>query len=182
MLEYIKGKIQDILEDRIIVDVNGFGMGINFYSNKNSPSIGDDIALYTYLSITQNGVDLYGFREKEEKKLFRSIIKVPNVGPKTAFSLMSGLGLKGLKKALSNNDPQSISRVKGIGKKTAKRIILELKDKLELEPKIECQEARKALIRLGFSPSEADKSINEILQQTEDLSPDEIVERVLKGT
>ncbi len=181
MLESIKGIIMEVGEDRITVDVNGFGLSVYTPFKNKSRIIGNEIFLYTYLSITQSQMVLYGFEKKEGRDLFKTIIKVPNVGPKTAFSLMSGLGTSGIKKALADNDPEPISKVKGIGSKTAKRIILELKDKLEFAPKKELKEAKKALIALGFQSWEADNSILKVLKDSGELTADEIVERVLKG-
>ncbi len=182
MLESIKGTILGKTEGKIVVDVNGFGFEINTPLKNASCNTGDEISLYTYLSITQNGVELYGFKEKESRDLFKTIIKVPNVGPKTALSIISGLGIPGIKNALSNNDPLPISRVKGIGSKTAKRIILELKDRLKLTTKKAPEEARKALMHLGFLAEEADHYIEKVLKDSEDLTSDEIVKRVLKGS
>ena len=181
MLESIKGKILKKIEGKVLIDINGFGLLVNTPTGDELLKEGDEIFLYTYLSITKNGVELYGFLKYDTRELFKTIIRVPNVGPKTALSIISGLGIKGIKRALSNNDPEPISRVKGIGSKTAKRIILELKDSLKLETGKESIEARKALIKLGFLAEEANRFILKILKEDEELSSDEIVERVLKG-
>ncbi len=180
MLESIKGIVLDIEKDKISVSVGGFGFSINAVMESETPTVGDEIFLYTHLSINQNGVDIYGFENKLERELFRTIIKVPNIGPKTAFSLMLGLGGSGIRRALDNNDPEPISRVKGIGSKTAKRIILELKDKLKMAPGKEFEEAKKALISIGYSSKEADQAIYEVVKDEDYLSVDEIVKKVLK--
>ncbi len=180
MLESIKGVVLDIEKGKISVNVSGFGFLVNTIMESGVPTVGDEISLYTHMSITQNGLDIYGFENKTERDLFRTIIKVPNVGPKTAFSLMQGLGGHGIRKALDSNDPDPISKVKGIGSKTAKRIILELKDKLKLVPKKEFEEAKKALIAIGYSSKEADQAICEAVKDTDYLSVDEIVKKVLK--
>ncbi|MCK4225888.1 Holliday junction branch migration protein RuvA [candidate division WOR-3 bacterium] len=182
MLESIRGQILSIGEGRMTIDVNGFGLEVNTPLKNLSCKTGDEISLHTHLSITQNGIELYGFKEREGRDLFKTIIKVPNVGPKTAFCIISGLGIEGIKKALENNDPEPISRVKGIGSKTAKRIILELKDRLKLTTQKAPQEARKALMHLGFLAEEADRSIEKVLKGSAILTPEEIVERVLKGS
>lgn len=180
MLDSIKGVVLEAKKDEISVDVRGFGILVNAVMESGIPTVGDEIFLYTYLSITQNGVNIYGFENKSERELFKTVVKVPNVGPKTAFSLISGLGGAGIRRALDENNPETISRVKGIGSKTAKRIILELKDKLELEPRKEFDEARKALLSLGFSSSEADQAIREVTKGSDYLPVDEIVKKVLK--
>lgn len=180
MLESIKGVVLNIEKEKISVSVGGFGFLVNTVMESGEPTVGDEIYLYTHLSITQNGLDIYGFENKKERDLFRTIIKVPNVGPKTAFSLMQGLGGHGIRKALDANDPDPISKVKGIGSKTAKRIILELKDRLKLVPKKEFEEARKALMTIGFSSKEADQAISEVVKDEDYLSVDEIVKKVLK--
>jgi Holliday junction DNA helicase RuvA len=180
MLESIKGVVLEVEKEKISINVGGFGFLVNAFIESGIPTIGDEISLYTHMSITQNGVDIYGFENKTERDLFRTIIKVPNIGPKTAFSLMLGLGGSGIRKALDANDPEQISKVKGIGSKTAKRIILELKDKLKMAPAKEFEEAKKALISIGYSPKEADQAICEAVKDTDYLSVDEIVKKVLK--
>lgn len=180
MLESIKGIVLDIEKEKISVNVGGFGFLVNTVMESGVPTIGDEISLYTHISITQNGVDIYGFENKTERDLFRTIIKVPNIGPKTAFSLMLGLGGSGIRRALDANDPDPISNVKGIGSKTAKRIILELKDKLKMAPAKEFEEAKKALISIGYSSKEAEQAIYEVVKNADYLSVDEIVKKVLK--
>ncbi len=180
MLESIKGVVLDIEKNKINVSIGGFGLLVNAVLENEKPIIGDEIFFYTHLSISQNGIDIYGFENKSERELFRALIKVPNIGPKTAFSLMLGLGGHGLRKALEDNDPNPISKIKGIGSKTAKRIILELKDKLKTSPTKEAEEAKKALISIGYSSKEADQAICEVIKEEEYLSVDEIVKKVLK--
>ncbi len=180
MLESIKGVVLEVEKEKISINVGGFGFLVNAVMESETPTVGDEISLYTHLSITQNGLDIYGFENKTERELFRMIIKVPNIGPKTAFSLMLGLGGHGIRKALDANDPAPISNVKGIGSKTAKRIILELKDKLKMAPAKEFEEAKKALTSIGYSPKEAEQAISEAVKDEDYLSVDEIVKKVLK--
>jgi Holliday junction DNA helicase RuvA len=180
MLESIKGVVSNIEKEKISINVGGFGFLVNTVMESGLPTVGDEIFLYTYLSITQNGVDIYGFENKSERELFKTLMKVPNIGPKTAFSLIIGLGSSGIRKALDEDNPDPITKVKGIGSKTAKRIILELKDKLKLTPRKEFEEAKKALITIGYSPREADEAISEVAKDADYLSVDEIVKKVLK--
>jgi Holliday junction DNA helicase RuvA len=180
MLESIKGVVSNIEKEKISVNVGGFGFLVNAIMESGLPTVGDEIFLYTYLSITQNGVDIYGFENKSERELFKTLMKVPNIGPKTAFSLIIGLGSSGIRRALDEDNPDPIMKVKGIGSKTAKRIILELKDKLKLAPRKEFEEAKKALITIGYSPREADEAISEVVKDADYLSVDEIVKKVLK--
>lgn len=182
MLESIKGVVLEVEKDRISLSVGGFGFSINTVIESTPPDIGDEIFLYTHLSISQNGIDIYGFKNKLERELFRAIIKVPNIGPKTAFALFAGLGSSGIRKALDNNDLVLISKVKGIGSKTAKRIILELKDKLKMAPNKGFEEAKKALIAIGYGPKEAEQAIYQVTKEEDYLSVDEIVGKVLKET
>ncbi len=182
MLESIKGRVLEKTEGKIIIEVNGLGLEVNTPLKNDPYGKGAEIFLYTYLSITQNGVEIYGFKEQEGRNLFKTLIKVPNVGPRTALSIISSLGIPRIKKALSEDDPLPISTVKGIGSKTAKRIILELKDRLKLTTKKAPEEARKALMRLGFLAEEAARSIENVLKDSDDLNSDEIVKRVLKGS
>ncbi len=182
MLESIKGVVLEVEKYKISLSVGGFGFSINTVMESGPPNTGDEIFLYTHLSISQNGIDIYGFKNKLERELFRAIIKVPNVGPKTAFVLFTGIGSSGIRKALDNNDHALISKAKGIGSKTAKRIILELKDKLKMTPGKGFEEARKALIAIGYSSKEAEQAIYEVTKEEDYFSVDEIVEKVLKET
>lgn len=182
MLESIKGVVLEVEKHKISLSVGGFGFSVNTVLEGGYPNTGDEIFLYTHLSINQNGFNIYGFKSKLERELFRAIIKVPNVGPKTAFALFTGIGSGGIRKALDSNDHALISKAKGIGSKTAKRIILELKDKLKMAPGKGFEEAKKALVSIGYSPKEAEQSIYEVTKKEDYLSVDEIVEKVLKQT
>ncbi|MEO0293913.1 MAG: Holliday junction branch migration protein RuvA [candidate division WOR-3 bacterium] len=182
MLESIKGVVLEINKEKITLDVGGFGVLVNAVMESAFPLVGDEIFLYTHLSMTQNGVEIYGFENKEERELFRTLIKIPNIGPKTAFSLMVSLGGSGIRKALDEENADLISNVKGIGSKTAKRIILELKDKLKFTPTKEFEEAKRALITIGYSAKEAEEAIREVMKKEKYLSVDEIVKKVLKET
>ncbi len=176
MYEYIKGKYVGINKDYIIVENNGIGYKI-FTSGATMSSIpkaGDEIMLYLEQMVREDFIGLYGFDSKEELEMFKLLLTVNGVGPRAALSLLSISRVNNLKYAILTNDEKHICRGVGIGKKTAARIILELKDKLKSdelldsnpnfdngadENSIVLSEALSALLALGYSEKEADVAL-----------------------
>jgi Holliday junction DNA helicase RuvA len=176
MYEYIKGKYVGINKDYIIVENNGIGYKI-FTSGATMSSIpkaGDEIMLYLEQIVREDFLGLYGFDSKEELEMFKLLLTVGGVGPKAALSLLSISRVNNLKYAILTNDEKHICRGVGIGKKTAARIILELKDKLKPEELLDnaqefdngdnenikiLSEALSALLALVYSEREADVSL-----------------------
>jgi len=176
MYEYIKGKYVGINKDYIIVENSGIGYKI-FTSGATMSSIpkaGDEIMLYLEQIVREDFIGLYGFDSKEELEMFKLLLTVNGVGPRAALSLLSISRVNNLKYAILTNDEKHICRGVGIGKKTAARIILELKDKLKSdelldsnpnfdnganENSIVLSEALSALLALGYSEKEADVAL-----------------------
>ncbi|WP_373898571.1 Holliday junction branch migration protein RuvA [Haloimpatiens sp. FM7315] len=187
MYEYIKGVYKGINEDYIIVENHGIGYKI-FTSGTTMttvPNINDEITIYTMQIVREDFIGIYGFMTREELELFNLFLKVNGVGPKAALSLLSISSVDGLKKAVVLKDEVLITKAPGIGKKTAQRIILELKDKILIEEEsideIEsmknnsindkiCMETVQALISLGYNEKEANKALKSVEGDTvEDL-------------
>lgn len=176
MYEYIKGKYVGINKDYIIVENSGIGYKI-FTSGATMSSIpkaGDEIMLYLEQIVREDFIGLYGFDSKDELEMFKLLLTVNGVGPRAALSLLSISRVNNLKYAILTNDEKHICRGVGIGKKTAARIILELKDKLKSdelldsnlnfdnganENSIVLSEALSALLALGYSEKEADVAL-----------------------
>ena len=169
MINFIMGEIVAKNENSIVVDHNGIGFEI-FVSTSTlalSGQIGDLVKIFTFMNVKEDEISLYGFLSTEEKDMFLKIITVSGIGPKMALSILSGLSLSDLAVAIKNEDIKLLSTIKGLGKKTAERLALELKDKIDIigfstaETNIEevnvdmVDEAMQALIALGINKNEA---------------------------
>lgn len=188
MYEYIKGNYIGINKDYIIVENNGFGYKI-FTSGatmSSMPKIGEDVLLYLEQIVREDFIGLYGFDSKEELQMFKMLIGINGVGAKAALSLLSISRINNLKYAIMMGDEKHLCRAPGIGKKTAGRIILELKDKLKPDELVEGVEGQEgfenidqdyvntvsetlgALIALGYSEKEAETALKKV-DKTESL-------------
>ncbi len=174
MYEYIIGKVVLKENNRIILENNGIGYGIQT-SNKSldDATINEKIIFHTYLHVKEDAFLLYGFSNKEELILFKMLISISGVGPKATLSILSTLSPNKFALAIATNNDKELSKAKGIGKKTAQRIILELKDKFKSIELLEenevidnsniiLEEAKMALMVLGYKASSAIKVINKI--------------------
>ena len=168
MISFLIGTIEDKQENSLLLDVGGVGFEMSISSNTFSalPMVGESVKVLTYMSVREDDISLYGFSSKEEKDLFVKLISVSGIGPKVAISILSGLTLNALSIAIANKDVKMLSKIKGLGAKTAERICVELKDKVSAFPLIDgnqaddydesaVQMATDTLIALGISKSEA---------------------------
>ena len=193
MISFLKGLIEEKNEKSIFLDVHGVGYEIYMPTGSASmlPSVGEEVKIHTYLQISENGIGLYGFLTKDELNVFKLLITVNGIGPKGAVGILSALTANELRLAVLSDDDKAISKAPGIGAKTAKKLILELKDKFHLEDALEeiaepvkavpggagindsYAEAVQALTALGYSNSDALKAVkladNGDLLTTEDL-------------
>ena len=188
MIKYIIGDIKYIGEDFIILDNNGIGYKIgtstsilrNFDINKN-------YQVHTYMAIREDAMDLYGFFDREELDFFELLISVSTIGPKNALSILSTLDAASIQKAINNNDIEALTKAKGVGKKTASRIILELSDKVSKMPQLEEAEevhissdldaAVDALANLGYQRSDVVKGMTKV--ETENREIEDIIKDCL---
>lgn len=133
MFNYIKGTLEEKKTNYIVVDNHGIGYEIGISNNTlcGLPNEGEEIKIYTYFQVREDGVSLYGFITEEEKNMFLDLITVSGVGPKMALQILSGVRLNDLGVAIVSGDIGLLSKIKGCGKKTAERIIVELKDKID---------------------------------------------------
>ena len=142
MIAFLKGTIEEISEKSIFLDVNGIGYEIYMPTGSASmlPGVGEKIKIHTYLQISENGIGLYGFLSKDELNVFKLLITVNGIGPKGAVGILSALSANELRLAVLSDDDKAIAKAPGIGAKTAKKLILELKDKIHLgRPRAGCR-------------------------------------------
>lgn len=139
MISYIRGELCDIEEQKAIVDVNGVGYGIYMPQQALSllPPMGQQVKIHTYLNIREDAMQLFGFLTKKDLNVFRLLIGVNGIGPKAGLNILSCLSPDELRFAVLSGDAKAISATPGIGKKTAEKLILELKDKLNIEDMLE---------------------------------------------
>ena len=178
----------------LVLDVNGVGYEVQVplsTFDRINPMEGQEVMLKTHLHIRENAQVLYGFATDAERDIFRLLIeRVSGIGPATAISILSGLNVSAFKAAVVGGDVQSIARAKGVGKKTAERIVLELKDKIGLASTWEAQQegtttqaaadAELALIALGFKQTESRKAIKALLKENPQASTDELIRGALR--
>lgn len=198
MIAYIKGELKYKGEEGIVVDNHGIGYNVMMpgTSIERLPASGEEVTVYTYTHVREDAFSLFGFLSMEDVRLFKLLITVNGVGPKGALGMMSALTSNEIYVAIMAADAKTISRAPGIGAKTASRVILDLKDKIDWMEAAENlldggetenvpvhtgesspagTEAREALMALGYSQSEAFRAVSAV-----DITPDMTVEEVLK--
>ena len=197
MIAFIEGKIVEKDPTFVIIDINGVGYEMKIsLTTYTAIKEEENYKLHTYLHVREDAQILFGFAEKEEKKLFLNLISISGVGPNTGLMVLSSLSATEIKAAIVNGDAKTIQSVKGIGAKTAQRIILELRDKIAKEFDAETMqvfpsnahntirdEALSALVTLGFNKNVAEKSIDRVLKNSkEPVSLEELIKLTLKST
>lgn len=191
MFSFIKGNISAIEDNYVVLENNNIGYEI-YISLNTLVKINNkkEVLLYTYMHVKEDGITLYGFYTKEEKKMFINLITVSGVGCKVALAILSGLSLNDLAISIANQNIAMLSRIKGIGKKTAERIILELKEKVSKEntanseeefvAKGTAEDAFSALTALGLKRSECLIAVKQAMSNGA-KSTEEIINFVLKN-
>ena len=198
MISYIRGELISIEEEKVIVEVNGVGFGIFMPAQSMNllPSIGEEVKLHTYMNVREDAMQLFGFLTKDDLKVFKLVIGVSGIGPKGGLSILSHLSPDELRFAVMSHDVKAISGAPGIGKKTAEKLIIELKDKLNMDDVLERisdtsdnavvhasnqiqTEAVQALVALGYGNTEALRAVKKVEAQ-EDATVEEILKQALK--
>lgn len=195
MFEYLKGQMVSSAPDRVVVEVNGVGylLVVPLSTFEHLPSPGDELTILTHHYVREDEETLYGFATEEERDLFRMLLGVSKIGPKVALGVLGGIPAAAFGGAIASGDTDLLSSVPGIGKKTAQRLILELKDKIDLLPRLRQEAGRsrleggeakaadvlRALQSLGYRPAPARKALARALAAAD---PDWPVERLLKET
>lgn len=198
MIAFIRGTVADLTESSVIVDAGNIGCEIFMTSGDlNRMALGMEVKLHTFFHVREDAMQLYGFLAKDDLNVFKLLLGVSGIGPKGALGVLSGISADELRFAVLSDDVKAISRAPGIGKKTAQKMILELKDKMKLEDAFETklshqeelpaaesagdlpdgrQEAAEALMALGYSSTEALRAV----RQVKDVPLDD-VEAILKA-
>ena len=200
MVSYVRGELVAIEEEKVIIDVNGVGFGIFMPTQAMNylPQIGEEVRLHTYMNVREDAIQLFGFLTKDDLKVFKLVISVSGIGPKGGLSILSELSPDDLRFAVMANDSKAIAKAPGIGKKTAEKLIIELKDKLSIEDVLnkvddsetivttsgasnEIQsEAVQALVALGYGNTESMKAVKKV-QTDENTTVEELLKLALKN-
>lgn len=190
MISYIRGSLSEINNSTIVVENAGFGINIKVPENLifQLPPLGELVKIYTYMYVREDAINLFGFLERKDLELFKMLISVSSVGPVAGLSLLSSIDANSLREYIASSDVASISKAKGIGKKTAERIVLELKDRIVKEGIIftsstdvnnkVVEETLAALETLGISRTQASKIIASV--DTSEITTEELIKKVLK--
>jgi Holliday junction DNA helicase RuvA len=200
MYAYIKGEVADIDDTSIVIDNNGIGYNITVPGSVTDSgiSIGDEVKIYTHFAVREDAMQLYGFISKDDLAMFRLLLNVNGIGPKAACGILSGLSADDLRFAVLSDDAASIARAPGVGKKTAQKIILELKDKVDLQDAFELKaahteekisknmgnsnetEAVMALTALGYSNTQALRAVKSVSGKQGVSSVEDLLKAALK--
>ncbi|MEG1536792.1 MAG: Holliday junction branch migration protein RuvA [Clostridiales bacterium] len=194
MISFIRGRIWAVENDGVIVEVSGIGIKVfaPLSTMDSYPQPGEDIFLHTHLQIREDAWQLYGFMDKEQLRLFRLLLAISGIGAKTALALIDGVSLTRFAAAVAAQDIKPLTAVSGVGKKTAERLLLELKDKFsalqgEIEPLITVGSADinddlvAALKQLGYSAVEARAyALAAVKSLGSDQSPEQLLREALK--
>ena len=193
MIDFLKGNIHEVTPTFCVVEVNNVGyelsISLNTYTEINTKK---EILLYVHESIREDAYQLFGFSQKLERILFRKLISVSGIGPSVARVMLSSMNPSELSNAIITGDANSLKTIKGIGGKTAERVILDLKDKLKLDESIISSstslsssnivtgEAIAALVMLGYNQKQSEKVVLQIVKQNSDITIDKIIKQALK--
>ncbi|HKB72131.1 MAG TPA: Holliday junction branch migration protein RuvA [Thermoanaerobaculia bacterium] len=174
MIARLSGALLEKLPDRVVIDVSGVGysVAISFQTYQELPDAGNSAALLIHTHVREDMLALFGFASEREKKLFEMLISVSGVGPKLALTLLSGIPADDLLGALAKGDARRLVSIPGIGKKTAERLTLELKEKAEKlfvppagGPGVEARDVVSALVNFGYKKSEADRVVDHLTRK-----------------
>lgn len=191
MIEYIRGKVVELLPSNVILDVNGIGYNLNI-SLATYSEIQDkkEVKLFVYEAIREDAFVLYGFATKRERDLFLLLISVSGVGANTARLILSSLSVEELQNVIASGNVNTLKGVKGIGLKTAQRIIVDLKDKIDFSADAvaeiaaadngKASEAEQALVMLGFNVAAVRKVVEKLLKETPSLTVEQVIKQALK--
>lgn len=197
MISYVKGILEDITEDSVVLENNGIGYEIKVTGRMllALPKRGSEMKIYTYLYVREDAIGLFGFSTREELQTFQLLIAISGIGPKAGLAILSTLSVEELRFAVLSQDIKTISKTPGIGKKSAERLIIELKDKMKLEDSLHWEEepmeemqgnreeskaeATLALVSLGYSNADALRAIQAV-EGSESMDTETLLKYALK--
>lgn len=198
MISFVRGRLAEVAESSCVVETAGLGMEINipYTVLEELPHIGEEVILYTYFKIAEDAMSLYGFLSRRDEEMFERLISVSGIGPKAALAILSTLAPDDLRMAIAAGDAKAIAKAPGVGAKTAQRLILDLRDKIDIAEIIgggtsgaagasaaaaggaPAREAVEALTALGYSASEAARAVREAA--SEDMTSEDVLRAALK--
>ena len=195
MISYVKGILSEKFTDSVVVECGGFGVEIYVPEVlvKSLPAIGESVCVYTFFKVSEDALSLYGFLNRQDLDIFKKLISVSGIGAKTALGIMSALDSFTLSQAIVSEDIKLISKAPGVGTKTAKRMILELKDKISTQDIIPREygdeskiihtaaydEVLAALVVLGYKEFDAGRAIS-LVEDYEDMDAESLLKQALK--
>lgn len=188
MIGYLKGKIISAKPTQIILDVNNVGYLIHIsISTFEKISDQNEVSLYIYTHVREDALNLYGFYTEAEKEMFELLISISGIGPKVALSILSGISVEELQSAIQSENVSRLVSVPGVGRKTAERVVLELKSKVGFIETASSkgidftikQEAVLALTTLGYNQKVADKIVRDLLSSNPSLTLEELIKKSL---
>jgi Holliday junction DNA helicase RuvA len=197
MLAYLIGTLAEKSPVEVVVDVGGVGYAVSITATTHQqlPALGETVKLFTYLHLREDAVSLYGFATDEERQVYKLLLTVSGVGPKMAQTILSGMSAGELREVIIANNLRALTNLSGVGKKTAERIMVDLRDKitkLDLKSSIEIpaqsdtQQARSdaysALLALGYSRAVAEKALRAAIQESPNAKVDELIKLALRNT
>lgn len=203
MIGYIKGRLEEVMDGAIIVDNNGIGYEIFVPASVigSLPSKGNEVKIYTYMNVREDSLQLFGFMTRDDLEVFKMLITVSGIGPKGALGILGVMSADDIRFAVMSEDAKTISKAPGIGAKTARKLIIELKDKLNFKDVIEgaldrgenaaanssasadkqiISDAVEALTALGYSASDAMKAVR-MVEMTDDMTVEMLLKLSLKN-
>lgn len=193
MIAHLKGRLLEKSADRLVVEVNnvGYEVLIPFSTYYELGEIGDSVSLRIYTHVKEDSLSLYGFLTNKEKKLFTQLIQVSGIGPKLSITILSGLPVNEFAQALMDNDVVKLHGIPGVGKKTAERLVLEMKDKvLDWLPELEDglvsgglgiarMDVVSALVNLGYPKNTAERAVAKAREDGDEQTFEELLKRSL---
>lgn len=203
MYAYLKGTLEEITEDNIVVEVGNIGYNVKVSTTTADllPPLGNEVKIYTYTLVREDTFSLYGFLTRDDLEIFKKLITVNGIGPKGGLAILSVMSADALRFAIMAGDAKSIAKAPGIGNKTAERVILDLRDKVSLEDTLKGlgepvgaagvaavggspdnamkKEAIEALVALGYSASDATAAVKKV-EVAEDTTVESILKTALK--
>ena len=202
MISFLHGEVAQVLPDRVVIEVGGVGFQVlvSVRDASDMPPAGSEVKVYTYMSVSEDAIRLYGFLSQDDLNVYKTLISVSGVGPKAALGILGTLSANDVRFAVFSDDDKALARAPGIGAKTAKKLILELKDRLKLEDALaqsadqsfatdaqasssasdaELSDAVQALTALGYSNSEALRAVRKV-KVTKEMQTQDILKQALK--
>lgn len=193
MIGFLRGRLVAKKPPQLILDVNGVGYELEapmstFYA---LPEVDEELSLLTHLVVREDAHILYGFVSRDERRLFRSLIKISGVGAKLALTILSGMSVEAFARCVDEEDPDTLVRLPGVGKKTAARLLVEMRDRIKdavplnsestpgRPPGNAMAEAQDALVALGYKPREVARLLQDL--DSDGLSTEELIRQALQG-